>query len=297
MRTLCCAVALLPLLGCATAGGGPAARKEGLRLRCGVAALGAVNPLDRLDDLAAWGFDYAEPALAPIAALDDAAFEALRRKAAASPIPVEASNNFVPAEIRLTGPEVDPERVRAYVERALGRAEALGVKLVVFGSGGARRVPEGFPRERAREQLKGFLRVCAGVITRRGYGMDIGVETLRRAETNILNTVAESLALVREVDHPRIRLTVDFYHLAEENDDPDVLLEAGARVAHLHFANPRGRVFPRDAGEEPRYAPFFIALRRIGYGGRISLEAGTADLERDARAGLRFLRETAERYR
>jgi sugar phosphate isomerase/epimerase len=55
------------------------------------------------------------------------------------------------------------------------------------------------------------------------------------------------------------------------------------------MANPQGRVFPRDAGEHD-YAPFFAALRTIGYDKRISVEASTKDLGADAPLAIAFLR-------
>ena len=57
---------------------------------------------------------------------------------------------FVPAEVRLTGPEVDWAQVEGYLETAIGRVAALGGQAIVFGSGGARRVPDGSPRIRPK---------------------------------------------------------------------------------------------------------------------------------------------------
>src|SRR5207245_8369450 len=56
---------------------------------------------------------------------------------------------------------------------------------------------------------------------------------------------------------------------------------AGGHIRHLHVANPEGRVFPRKA-DEYDYAPFFAALRTIGYDKRISVEASTQNLTADA---------------
>ena len=282
---------VLLLAGCSTSASPP---PGGYALRIGVARLGALDPLQEAPRLAGWGYEYLEPGLSAIAALSNADFEALKAKSASLPIRIEAMNLFVPPDLKLTGDTVDLGRIRGYVERALGRAHALGAKLVVFGSGGARAVPAGFPRERAWVQLKDFLTFCGDMIVAKKWGMDIGIETLRKAESNILNTVAESLRLARAVNHPRIRLTVDFYHLAEENEDPAILIDAGPLVAHLHFANPAGRTFPKTAAEEPRYAAFFDALRKMGYKGRLSVEANTPDLAKDGPAALAFLRE-AER--
>jgi len=55
------------------------------------------------------------------------------------------------------------------------------------------------------------------------------------------------------------------------------------------MANPAGRVFPRS-WEEYDYAPFFAALKQIGYGQRISVEASTRDLPADAPVAIALLR-------
>ena len=66
-------------------------------------------------------------------------------------------------------------------------------------------------------------------------------------------------------------------------------LRAGAHIRHLHMANPDGRIFPRR-WEEYDYAPFFAALRQIGYDKRISVEASTKDLPADAPLAIALLR-------
>jgi sugar phosphate isomerase/epimerase len=206
-------------------------------------------------------------------------------------------NWFLPGtDIKLTGPQVDTGRVREYVERSLALAETFGARVIVFGSPGARTFPDGFPREQAWTQLQAFLKTCGEVIESRRYGMVIGIEPLRRPETNIVNSVAEALQLAREVAHPKIRIIVDFYHLAFEHEDPAVLLEAKELIVHLQIADPRERGFPTSEADDPRYAAFFSTLRRIGYQGRISVEANSNDLEHDAGASLAFLKEMVRTY-
>ena len=268
-----------------------------LRLRYGVAAFGTVSPLQSVETLAALGFDYVEPALSQTVALAPDLLASARTRLAASHIRVETMNWFLPGtDIKLTGPQVDAPSIRAYVEKALALAESFGAKVIVFGSPGARTVPDGFPRDKAWAQLKEFLRTCGDVIQSRGYGMVIGIEALRRPETNIVNSVAEALTLAREVNHPKIRIIVDFYHLAFEKEDPAVILEARDMIVHLQIADPRERTFPTDEANEPRYAAFFTNLRKIGYQGRISIEANSNDVEKDARASLAFLKRMAGKY-
>lgn len=187
MRVLVLTVVIAALLGAAP----PQAAAPALHLRYGVAAFGTVNPLESVDTLARLGADYIEPALSATVALTPEALAAARARVAKSGIKVETMNWFLPGtDIKLTGPDVDDAKTRAYVEKALGVAESFGAKVIVFGSPGARTVPEGFPRDKAWEQLKSFLRMCASVIDTHRYGMVIGIEALRKPETNIINSQA-----------------------------------------------------------------------------------------------------------
>ncbi len=230
--------------------------------------------------------------------LSDTEFEAALAKARASKIRVEAMNMLLPGSLKVTGPSVDREKVRAYVEKALARAEALGAKVVDFGSGAARSVPDGFPREQAWLQLQQFLRDCGRHIASRNYGMVIAIEPMQKAESNIVNSIEEAWKLARDTDHPKVRIMADFYHLAVENEDPAAILRAGPYIVHSHISNPgRGRAFPRDEAENPLYAAFFRNLKLIGYSGRVSVEANTNDFESDAKAGLEFMKRMYEKYR
>jgi len=239
-------------------------------------------------------YDYIEPALSKAVALSPEALAAARRDVQVSGIRVETMNWFLPGgDIKLTGPAVDREQVRAYLEKSLALAESFGAKVIVFGSPGARTVPDGFPHEKAWAQLVDFLRLAGQVVKTRGYGMVIGIEALRKPETNIVNSVAEALRLAREVNDPRVRLNVDFYHLAFENEDPDVVLQAGPLIAHVQISDPVQRGFPRDDAGEPRYRRFFENLRKVGYRGRISVEAESKDLSGDCGPALQFLKRMA----
>lgn len=251
------------------------------------AQIGVCVDPDRFEAAQAAGFDYVETNASKVAALTNEEFEKLAAQVARLRIPLAASMSFVPAAIKLTGPDVDPARQMAFVTTTLGRLKRLGVKVVVLGSGGARRVPDGFSKDEAFSQLVDFCRRTAPIA--RENGITIVVEPLRRQETNIINTAREGLALVRAVDRPEIKLLVDYYHLTEEGESPDVISDAGPLLAHAHIANPKGRVFPLDADESP-YADFFSNLCKIGYAGRMSIEASTTDFPSQAPLALAMLK-------
>jgi D-psicose/D-tagatose/L-ribulose 3-epimerase len=270
------------------------ATAQGLSLRYGVATFGEVEPLRDVAALKACGYDYIEPGLAKTLALPEAERQEQLRRLSATGLRIETMNWFLPgADIKLTGPAVDQARIQDFLERSLALADQLGAKVIVFGSPGARSYPDGFPREQAWEQLKTFLRTAGGIIESRGYGMVIGIEPLRKPESNIINSVAEAARLAREVKHAKVRIIVDFYHLAFENEDPDVILGARDLIVHLQIADPAVRGFPQQEGSEKRYRQFFANLRKIGYQGRLSIEANSSDVAADCGPALKFLKSMA----
>jgi D-psicose/D-tagatose/L-ribulose 3-epimerase len=237
--------------------------------------VGYCTGLKNLEAAKAAGFEYVELSATEIASLSDADFAAAAAHIKQVGIPTPTANLFLPGTLKVTGPDVDPDRQMQHVRKALTRLSTLGTEIVVFGSGGARRVPEGFPKEKAFDQLVDFGRRAAREA--RVNGITIAVEPLRHEETNIINTAAEGLALVKAIDDPNFQLMIDFYHLASEHEDPAIVLTAGDHIRHLHMANPHGRVFPQK-WDEYDYAPFFANLKKIGYDKRISVEASTTDL-------------------
>ena len=250
--------------------------------------IGYCTGLKGLETAKAVGFDYVELGVTEIAALSDADFDAALAQAKKVGIPTPNANLFLPASLKLTGPQPASEAEQmAYVRKAFDRLQRLGVTILCFGSGGARRVPDGFPKDQAFAQLVAFGKRIAPEAQARG--ITVVIEPLRKQETNIINTAAEGLELVQAVGHPNFQLLIDFYHLASEQEDPAIVVKARDHLRHLHTANPHGRVFPLDWNEFD-YAPFFAKLREIGYTGRISVEASTKDLAAEAPRSIALLR-------
>jgi D-psicose/D-tagatose/L-ribulose 3-epimerase len=254
--------------------------------------VGLCTPLKDIDAARTAGFEYLELGTSEIAALSDADYESALAHIKQLGLPVPVTNLFLPATLKVTGPEVDREEQIRYVRKAFARLSRLGTGIVVFGSGGARRVPEGFPKDDAFKQLVEFGRRIA--LEAQAHNITIAVEPLRRQETNIINSAAEGLELVNAVDHPNFQLMIDFYHLASEREDPAIVLRAREHLRHLHMANPQGRVFPLT-WDEYDYAPFFANLRRIGYDKRISIEASAREFPLDAPRAISLLRQAFER--
>jgi D-psicose/D-tagatose/L-ribulose 3-epimerase len=254
--------------------------------------VGYCTGLKNLEAAKAAGFDYVELSATEIATLSDADFDAASAHIKELGIATPAANLLLPATLKVTGPQTDPERQMRHLQTAFTRLSKLGTEVVVFGSGGARRVPDGFAKEEAFTQLVDFGRRAAREA--RANGITLTIEPLRKQETNIINTAADGLELVKAVDDPNFQLMIDFYHLASEQEDPSIVLRAKDHIRHLHMANPAGRVFPQR-WEEFDYAPFFANLRAIGYDKRISVEGNTTDLAAQGPPAVALLHRAFER--
>ncbi len=266
-----------------------AASVEGIKI--GVCAL-----TEELDTVVRYGFDYVELAAADVAALTDADFRSFKTKLTASPIRGECCRSFIRRkDLRVVGDDVNRNALGAYLEHTMARCRELGASLIVWGSSGSRNVAPGYSREKAWNQIKEFLGL-AGEIARR-HDLIIAIEPLRHQESNIINTGAEALQLVHEVNHPAIKMMIDYYHMRVENEDPEIVWTAREEIVHFHFANPHDRLWPKSRAEDPVYGEFFKLVKKIRFQGRISIE-GVGSLEQDAAAGLAFFhREITAAYR
>ncbi len=221
---------------------------------------------------------------------DDQAFldELVRIKGAA--LPATAANCFVPGDLKITGPEVNWTALEAYVKRVFERAQAASVQTIVFGSGGARRIPDGFDREAAWEQLVRFGKLIGPLAA--PHDVMVVVEPLNQQECNVLTSVGESGRYVRAVDHPNVRLLVDAYHWGIDDHDFEALVANAELLRHAHIATVDHRLPP---GFEPcAFGDFFRALHIGGYDGPISIEAKWDDIAQQAAPAYQALTALAQ---
>lgn len=217
------------------------------------------------------GFQFVEGGVANIMMPkeDDAAFEKRLAEIKSAALPVRACNGFIPGELKVVGPEPKLDAAVAYATIAIRRAPKAGVVRIVLGSGGIRRVPEGFSRDKARDQFVEFCKKIAPVAQENG--IIIVLEPLNKKECNFITRVDEGAEIVDAVGHPGFQLHADIYHMMKDDEGPESILKAGKRIRHVHVAT-KGRKAPGI--EETDFRPYFKALKSIGYSDRISIEGG-----------------------
>ena len=252
---------------------------------------GVCTGIENAKALKTAGFDFVELFVQGhlIPEKEEAEFLPIFEKIKMMELPSLAANGFLPGHLKVTGPEYNERRLTRYVENACGRALRAGISRIVFGSGGARQIPDGFSREEAEAQLVEFGKLAAHVAA--ACGVLIVVEPLNKAECNVLTSVGESAKYVRKVNKPSFRLLVDAYHFMKDDNDFDALTDAVPLLSHVHIATQPNRKAP---GIEPTdFSRFFKALKAGGYDGTVSIEGGWNDIAKEAPAALKALREAA----
>ncbi len=240
------------------------------------------------EKLKGFGFDFSEDSVQKLfmPGKPEAEFTATVAAFQAAKWPVLSCNGFYPGEFKLVGPDADLEKAVAWADTAARRAAALGVPTIVLGSGGPRRVPDGFAQGRAEEQ---FIALGRRLGERaHAHGIVIAVESLNRSETNFLTKLDEVITLVDAVGSPGFRAVADLYHMAREDEGPDLIRKAGPRIRHCHIAEKEKRTAPGTAGDD--FRPYFKALKETGYAGGLSLECGWKDFDAQAATAVQTLR-------
>ena len=198
----------------------------------------------------------------------DEAFAAKLDEAEKAPLKIYSYNGFLPGSLKSTGPKPDHDKILKYAETAFRRARQLGSKIIVFGSGGSRRLEKDFPYEKAAAQFTELLKKMGPIAAK--YGITVVIEPLNSKECNFINSVKEGTDIARVVNHPNIAVLADIYHMARDNEGAESIRYAGKLLKHCHIAELKGRKMPGTNNYD--FTPYFKALKDINYQGRLSLE-------------------------
>lgn len=252
----------------------------------------AGDKVENISVVANAGFDYVESNFQFISNSEKERLDLYRKELEKYNIKCEAANCFLPGTLHATGPDVDKNALYEYVKRGMENGASLGLKIAVFGSGGARRVPEGFSFKTAYLQLAEFLGEIVSPLAAE-YGITVVSEPLSRAETNIINTMSEGVLLASFVDKHNIKTLADLYHMKNVGENADSVRMLFGEIKHAHISNPvsvggKKRIYPKDVSEFD-YKSFIEALEEAGCE-RCSVEANCDDFALEAPLAIKTLR-------
>jgi sugar phosphate isomerase/epimerase len=194
-------------------------------------------------------------------------------------------NAFIPGSLKLVGPVVNESAVLGYVDTVLRRCREAGVKIVVLGSGEARRIPAGYDSVKASKEFIALVRKMAGLAA--GYGIIIAIENLNHTETNFVLSLQQAIEIVKAVDRPSFRLTADIYHMLMENEPASDIEQAGGLLVHCHIAEKIDRAYPGKTGVD--FMPYFKAMKKIGFHGKIMIECRWGNFDQEIGPARNYL--------
>ena len=199
-------------------------------------------------------------------------------------------NIFFPGTMKIAGPAVDANRVLGYADTVLSRAQRAGIGLIVLGSGGARRIPEGYDTKKAQADFAVLCKKLAVVAKK--YNIMIALESLEATETNFLISLDAAAEVVRAVDHPNFKLNADIFHMMREGESPQSIVDAADILVYCEIAEKEKRSLPGVKGDD--FKPWLRALRKAKYKGHIFIEANTTNPDIDVPPSFKYLNRQLE---
>lgn len=249
---------------------------------------GVCAPIEKIDRLAAVGYDYIElgarNALIPEAS--DAEFQKIQDQLAQATLKPEAYSGFLPSNLRVVGDTVNLLRLSRYVETACRRAKEIGGEIIVYGSSGSRNLDDGYSHEKALDQIAEFLDMAADHAE--ANDITIVIEPICHREGNILRTVADGLEMAQRVNREGIQLLADLYHVWQEDEPMEDIIYAAEWLKHVHIAEPVKRSYPGNDNFD--FDEFFSALKQAGYDGRVSCECSFDDFDANVEIALQTMK-------
>ncbi|MHC4368585.1 MAG: sugar phosphate isomerase/epimerase family protein [Planctomycetota bacterium] len=180
-------------------------------------------------------------------------------------------------------------RTRDYLSCLLDLCGELGGKILVLGSPKQRSLVEGQTQDGAGQRAVDLL---ASVMDQAGaLGLTICLEPLSPVETDFINTVAEGMEIVRQVNHPSLKIHLDVKAMCSEPTPvPDVIRSVSAAdIGHFHVND--ANLYGPGMGDVD-YGPIAEAVKDVGWDKWLSVEVFKYDPDPEtiARKSIEYLR-------
>jgi sugar phosphate isomerase/epimerase len=141
--------------------------------------------------------------------------------------------------------------------------------VMVFGSPQQRSTTGGLTREQAtRKYIQGLASVAPQAEAR---GVTVLVEALPVGQSDVVQTLAEAVSIVQEINSPGVRTMFDVHNAIDEAEAHTVLVERYFEyIRHVHVHELDGR---HCGTSNYDFGPLLATLLRLNYQHWVSLEA------------------------
>jgi len=180
-------------------------------------------------------------------------------------------------------------RTRNYLSCLLDLCRDLGGGVLVLGSPKQRSIVEGQTKKGAWQRAVDLL--ISVLDKAKDLGLTICLEPLSPVETNFINTVAEGMKMVRQINHPSLKIHLDVKAMcSEQKPVPEIIRSVNVDdIGHFHVNDPN--LYGPGMGEVD-YAPIAKAIKDIGWDKWLSVEVFKYDPDPEtiARKSIEYLK-------
>jgi D-psicose/D-tagatose/L-ribulose 3-epimerase len=156
-----------------------------------------------------------------------------------------------------------------YLARLIDFSGDLGGTVLTFGSPKQRNAVGISIAEAKKHLADGFAQVADHA---RQRGVKILIEPLDMSQTDVVNTMAEGMEIVKQVNHPAIQIMFDFHNTPNETEPFDVLIHRHfGNIHHVHVMEMDG-TYLGTGNAVNDYVKAFQTLKDLGYQHWVSLE-------------------------
>ena len=160
------------------------------------------------------------------------------------------------------------KRSLAYLKECIDIGEQLQAKLVLTVPSGVANISDGWTHEN-RELAVTCLKELGDYAKSVGNIL-LAIEPINRYENAFLRRVDQALELLDLINHPRVKMMIDFFHAnIEEDNNGQAIRRAGKKLIHCHVADSNRKSTGRGQID---WAEIVRSLKEINYNMALACE-------------------------
>nr|MDO8116330.1 sugar phosphate isomerase/epimerase family protein [Candidatus Sigynarchaeota archaeon] len=174
----------------------------------------------------------------------------------------EKRRNIIDAD-----PDVRKQTMK-YLKACMDIGEELGAKLLLSVPSGVANVTDGWTDKNQALCMEGLQELG-------DYSKSVGkilfaIEPINRYENAFLQRADQALVLLKKLNHPRVKMMLDFFHTnIEENNNGDAIRASAEHLIHCHVADSNRKSCGRGMTD---WFEIMRALRDIDFKGSMACE-------------------------
>ena len=223
-----------------------------------------------IEKAAKLGFDFLEIACTPINGYDRETLLGLKKAAADNGIFLTAGHGPNADQNLASSDPAVVANAKAFFTTLLKNLETLGIHSIGGGIYSYWPVDYSKPIDKPGDWARSVANVREIGKVAQDCGVDYCLEVLNRFEGYLLNTAAEGVKFVKEVDVPSVKVMLDTFHMnIEEDSIGGAIRSTKGLLGHFHTGECNRRVPGR--GRTP-WHEIATALKDIRYTGTVCME-------------------------